>query len=153
MDIISTENKCPFCESTLENSSPRGLVYDVNCIVCGHYFIDVQAARRIADNQEYKDKRYILSGKTREASDNGCPREITVNNIQDIFDSTSVPDGPFEKIDRILQYIYYQADTDLAFVKIESPEDYPISYARDWKEFSRYLNKAIDLVSRQRCKV
>jgi nucleoside 2-deoxyribosyltransferase len=137
-------NTCPFCDNPLKNSSANSFIDNVDCIVCGRYSIDV-SARRISCNQEYIGKRYIFSGILREASDRGNPIKITEDKIQDILDSASIPDGPFEKIDRILQYVYHQADTDASIVEILSHRDYPIAYAKDSKEFSYYLNKAVEL--------
>jgi nucleoside 2-deoxyribosyltransferase len=117
----------------------------VKCKTCGEYFIENHLSEVIPTHQKYKCKRYILSGILREASEHKNPIKITENNIQDILDSASIPDTPFEKIDRLVLYVHRHSPTAASVVNINADRDYPIAYAKDTREFSFYVNKAVEL--------
>lgn len=132
---------CPVCDNKLKDISGRRF----DCVVCGSYFTNAHAEGYILTELKKEGKRYILSGILREASEYGNPIKLTGNNIQDILDSTSVSDSPFQAIDRIIKYIHRKSPTAASSVGINSVSDYPIAYAKDKAEFLFYLNKAVKL--------
>jgi len=98
----------------------------------------------LANNPDYQDKKYILSGVLREATEHGNRIEISTTNINDILASASIPDGPFEAMDRILLYIKRHLSTVASYVQITT-SDYPIAYAKNNQELDFYLEKLVGL--------
>lgn len=134
---------CSICGREAVIEPPTGRMHHVRCNTCGEYYI-TKTQEACFRNQEDRIRRYILSGVLREASEHGNPITVNSQNNQDIQDSASIPDR-LEKIDRILLHVDRRASTDAAGVEINGHDDYPIAYAKDMREFSFYLNKAVEL--------
>ena len=140
-------DKCPICRQPIKEEqrqqATRGSFFDISCSSCGNYqiggFFESVLSKDIAE-----DKRCILSGILREASDQDRPIKLLEGNLNDVLASASPPDGPIEAMDRILLYVKDQGDTVADFVEIQS-KDYPIAYAKNPKEFVYYLTNLIQL--------
>ena len=138
--------KCPLCGNKLSESKTdphNPFLYHNNCNACGNYTISKPVIDGL-NEPEIKDKRYILSGLIREATENGRHVKLTKNNYIDLLDSTTLPKGPVEAIDRILLFIYNSTKSISDYVKL-TPIDYPIAYAKNMKDFILYLQYAIKL--------
>jgi len=139
--------KCPICErkpNTIETITEPSLGHHIECEVCGNYKLK-HLAESDLQNREYENKKYIISGYIREATENGKTLLISRDSIKHIINSSIEPNNPFESIDRIILYIRDKTETSDAFVKIIGKTDYPIAYARNEKEFEYFLKTAIDL--------
>lgn len=139
-------DKCYVCGQNTDKSHPdhgKNIQY-LTCERCGQYSIHAKIIN-ILTRSEVPIEKHILSGILREASENGNPIEIKEDNIQDILDSSSVPHGPFEKIDRIVKYIHQKSPNASSCVPIGFDDDYPIAYANNPEEFKFYLDKAVEL--------
>ncbi|MCX6581041.1 MAG: toll/interleukin-1 receptor domain-containing protein [Candidatus Aminicenantes bacterium] len=138
--------ECPLCGKMVSIVQSLGNIDGMyyNCMTCGNYEITGQA-KCMLRNSDYIDKKYILSAVSREASENKKRLDrITTQNIQELLESASIPNGPAESIDRILIYISRKAVNAASFVPI-TPDDYPIAYAKNISEFEYFLDHAIKL--------
>jgi hypothetical protein len=136
---------CPICEQPADirpYDDRDG--YRVHCVTCGRYAISDTAFHFLPRNLEYQGKKHILSGILRDHSEHGNPFTILTTNIPDLLSSASIPDGPFEAIDRLLLYIHRHARTAASYVEIK-PTDYSLVYAKDSDEFGFYLTRAAGL--------
>jgi len=135
--------KCPIClnPATITPLS-TGTAFNVSCKVCGKYLISYP----VADSNEllYHEKRYLLSGAIRNLSEQGVKVEIlTLEDVETILDSVSVPSDPLETIDWLLKYLKTSKADE--YVPLNLANDYPILFAKDTNEFVYYLQKAHEL--------
>jgi len=138
--------KCPLCGNILSNSDndPRNpFLYHNNCNACGNYTISKPVIDGL-NEPKIKDKRYILSGLIREATENGRHVKLTKDNYIDLLYSTPTPRGPIEAIDRILLFIYNSTKFVSDYVSLTTI-DYPIAYAKNTEDFLLYLQYATKL--------
>jgi hypothetical protein len=137
--------KCPICLNPATTTPlSTGTAFNVSCKVCGKYLISYP----VADSDEllYHEKRYLLSGAIRSLSEQGVKVEIlTLEDIETILDSMSVPSDPLEAIDLLLKYLYRKASKADEYVYLNLVLDYPILFAKDADEFQYYLQKALEL--------
>lgn len=139
------ERLCFLCDNLAQitHSSRADDVFYISCQTCGTYEISKEAIRlelsRIAQN-----KMYVFSGLTRAASESGSRLTLLTTNLQDLFDSAPLPDGPLEMIDRILLYVSKKAQTADASVEL-SAQHYPIAFAKSITEFAFLFKKAAEL--------
>ena len=136
--------KCPICGKEITTDSIGFLTIDVNCETCGDYRIAPEAISALQNSPKYNSKKYILSAVLREANENGRKIRVSTKNIQEILDSASIPDGPWETIDRILLYVYRKGETAAFYVPFTG-KDYPIVYAKDYDEYRYFWEQAISL--------
>lgn len=145
---MEERKKCPICGKNVRSES-WGIEKDGSdnkCAVCGKYRITGQADMVLkGPNSKYNNSRYILSAVLRAANENGKQIDIDTDNIQEIIDLASIPDGPLEAIDRILLYIYKNSESADSYAFIHQFRDYPIAFAKNIAEFEFYIQQTINL--------
>lgn len=88
-------------------------------------------------------RSHLLSGAIREKNERGI--EVVVHSLDDLVASMSVPQGPLERIDRIVLYVLRKMTTDDATVTISPDSDYSVAYARTAPEFEFLIERAVEL--------
>jgi hypothetical protein len=68
-----------------------------------------------------------------------------LEDFERLLDSVVVPDGPLERIDRILLYVFDKMGTDDAIVTLNDDFDYSVAYARGPSEFNFLRDQAKNL--------
>jgi hypothetical protein len=87
--------------------------------------------------------RHLYSGAVREFNERGL--EVIIEDFERLLDSVVVPNGPIERIDRILLYVFKHMETDDAEVTLDYERDYSVAYARNPGEFAFLAEKAKEL--------
>ncbi len=72
-------------------------------------------------------------------------RFSSLDELQELWGSVILPEGPLDKIDRILSYVHKKSRTDDAGTSIHPDYETPIAYAKSQSEFQYLLSKAVDL--------
>ena len=125
-------DQCFLCQRPAKvEPREQDFFYTVTCSACGKYLGDPVDS----DNTVPK---YILSGVTRSAWENGVILKLTLDNIGQLGQSASIPDGPLESMDRILLYVAVKLRSSDEFCALAS-EDYPIAFAKHSEEFDYFL--------------
>jgi nucleoside 2-deoxyribosyltransferase len=114
----------------------------VQCSRCGTYQIDRKAQLTLEHLTEDGTKRHLLGGVVRENSDRGNHLLLTVQNIPDLISAARPPRTPFDAIDRLLLYIFDQAESPTSYVRLKADTDYPLIHARSGNDLAFYLYKA-----------
>lgn len=135
-------DKCPICNTQAESISPTGSTHiaHIRCRICGEYKI-TRSATSTKAYAKYND--YLVSAALRNHNEKGTVYEIDTKNIDNLFDSIIIPRTPFEKIDRILIYIYNKIESIDDIIDLDFSTDYPIAFTKRVREFS-YLMKIIE---------
>jgi hypothetical protein len=113
----------------------------IECKICGPYLISERAAQ--AAFPHGLPESHIYSGAVRELNEKG--RQVVIESFEQLRDSVVVPEGPLERIDRILLYVLRKMDTYDEGVPISQQYDYSVAYARNPAEFRFLLNRAIGI--------
>ena len=130
-------DQCPLCNQIVKKDPIDFDIYIINCKICGKYKVTNFILTHAIDTHKFK--KYILSGITRQFSEDGQCITIDDENLQQIVDSFSIPDSPFEKMDRILLYIQKKASNAGSYVTINPDFDYPIAFAKKKDEMDYYI--------------
>lgn len=141
------DNKdCPLCGTSGDKKvNPNNLNFAVSCPTCGSYNITMQAAYDVnSDDGPYCQRKYILSGVAREASERGSPISITTENMDQLLQSAAVPAGPLEAMNRLLLYVSRSRQTVAEFGEIQD-RDYPVAFARNGAELQYYLHNLVSM--------
>lgn len=88
-------------------------------------------------------RRHVLSGAIREKNERGI--EVIVHSLDDLVASIAVPQGPLERIDRIVLHVLRKMETDDATVTLSPDHDYSVAYAKTPNEFKFLVEKAMEL--------
>ncbi len=137
------DRACFICgNQAIANQFSDKIAYNVSCHTCGRYNITEEAADDMPSF--IKNKHYILSGLTREATSRGNYLNIDSKNYEEIIDSAIVPNNPMEAIDRIILYLVKEEKTYNAVVLLD-PLYYPIAYAKNEEEFIYLCKRASEL--------
>lgn len=127
--------QCPLCDSPAESRSRfDSLDTWFSCQVCGRFKIGDTVTVSVDSDVLSKANRYVLSGLTRERHERGDVLSITLENLQSLLQSASVPEGPLEAMDRILQYIARKSQSADEYVPFVSAQDYPLLFAKHGQE-------------------
>src|SRR2546430_728177 len=133
--------KCLICETPI---APFEWVawgtQPIDCVVCGKYRISERPAMNVLQNG-LKD-RHLYSGAVRELNDRGL--DVIIQDFNNLLDSVIVPNGPLERIDRIIHYVFKRMETFDATVKLFD-HDYSIAYAKHPSEFRFLIDRASEL--------
>lgn len=117
----------------------------VESSTCGRYIISRDLALSYLHNKlEQKDAVHVMAGVLRGMSRKGEVPELGVGNYEAILDGASVPNGPLEKIDRLVQYVYEETEPGRE-AELTAEKDYPLVYARDARELHWLMQKAQEL--------
>jgi nucleoside 2-deoxyribosyltransferase len=116
-----------------------------HCTICGDYKITREAADDLPNDSRIQDKKYILSGLTRQNSALGNAILIRNDNLMDLIESAPLPLNVFDSMDRILLYIRNNLKAINGNVKIMAGFDYPIVFAKDEMELKYYIGQLIKI--------
>lgn len=139
---IQMSNKCPICKSEAKiNEMPKGKdMNEVNCPKCGEFTISGTLTTCI--------KRYgnhIISGILRNRYENGEEIDLHTGNIEQLIQSTHIPDDPFDKIDLLIKHIINTTDSIVKPMNIDINNDFPLLFLENKREYQYYLQKAKEL--------
>ena len=139
-----SENKCAICRNVAQSTPTDRDAYRFSCPTCGNYEISREA---IPDTNQlaFQSKAYILSGVTRNISEDGGSVTISTTNIKELLDTAPIPKDPLEMIDRILLYVARKTKTADSAVELSFTRDYPIAFAQSGAEFEFVITKAMEL--------
>lgn len=128
-------NPIPFYQWLPRNTNP------IECKICGPYLISERAAQDTFPPGLRES--HIYSGAVRELNEKG--RQVIIESFEQLRDSVVVPEGPLERIDRILLYVLRKMDTDDAGVPISPQYDYSVGYTRNPTEFKFLVDRAVGI--------
>lgn len=114
--------------------------YVVDCKFCGKYKPSEKLLQVLHD-RPLRD-RYLYSAAIRELYEESG-REVWVEELAVLLASVSIPQGPIEKIDRLLLYIARNTPTLDAGVTYDYAL-YPIAYAKTEHELHAFIRMAKD---------
>ena len=135
-------DQCPICNSQLPAYEwAASDIQPFDCPVCGKYRITHQAA--IKGFQGILENRHNYSGAIRELFEKGAA--VLVDDYESLLDSVAVPDGPLERIDKILLHVHRHMDSDDAWVKLDSVADRSVAYAKSYAQLNYLRMQARDL--------
>src|SRR5437763_15698165 len=115
---------CFICKGEVESFDPGENGTTVNCKVCKPYTIHEKLLRGLFPGD--LTNRHLISGAIRELNERGL--NVIVNDFDTLLDSVALPEGPIERIDKILLYVSKNMDADDAWVRLESDRDYSVAY-------------------------
>lgn len=101
-------DNCVFCGLHIKWSVGQNLVVNASCSNCGNYKIAHQALKLIPNElmDKYSDRKHIMSGYIREATDNDVRLDIiNVNNFTNLINNEAIPRTIIEKADKLLLHI------------------------------------------------
>ena len=126
-------DKCPICETPMPPYvwAAAG-TQPIDCPVCGKYRISERAAMDAFQGGLHN--RHLYSGAVRELNARGV--EVKIQSFDSLLDSVVVPEGPLERIDKILLYVHRNMDSDDAWVTLISDSDYSVAYAKTSSHFN-----------------
>ena len=137
---------CYICQKECDIKEDTGGLdsYFVKCQTCGKYNIS-----RTLSASNFRDSisnMYILSGVIRKKTEEGFLTELLdENHIIQLMDSASVPQNPFESIDRLLLYLLNEQRPANEFVTLNLDFDYSLIFSKNGEEFGFYLDKAEEM--------
>ncbi len=142
-----TRTPCIVCKntdaSTIQRPRESKVIYQ--CPTCSEFTSSMTMKTMLSHEENYSGKRHIISGYIRNLHDiynetfdmdtasiekllnNGDPRIIIPKTIDD-------------KLNMILFYIKRKTSYPSENVRINNPNDYSICFAKDFKEFTYYLD-------------
>lgn len=119
----------------------------IECEVCGTYRISERAMQRLIAIGFLPDPKpertYPWQGAIREHHESGG--ELVIRDLEQLDSLISVENDPLESIDRILLYVYRNAESAAEYARLDAQTEYPVAYARGPDEFRYFLRKASDL--------
>lgn len=134
---------CVLCDWEIESrvdSARDTLSY--HCPACGEIILTDQALREVT--QRFQDRRYLLSGFTRERTERGLePIIISSSNIEDLVRSANKPKNVAEKLNHVMLYLERKSEHPGKTVTVVAEKDYPIAYAKNADELL-YLLRQLD---------
>lgn len=138
--------KCLLCNYKARHNENeiREFIHEYNCRRCGEYILSQVVEMNLEKPSEFDDKKYILSGHVRECNKIGKkPEFLLVKDIQNAINFSNKPSDISDSIDRILLHIYNSnnAYNDYLFINWQ---EYPIAYAKNYKEFLYLLSKCVE---------
>jgi nucleoside 2-deoxyribosyltransferase len=146
-ELIELEHKgmayehCFICKGEVGSFESRTNGTMVDCEVCKPYTISEKALRGLF--QSDLTDQHLVSGAIRELNERGL--NVIINDFQSLLDSVVVPDGPLERIDRMLLYVFKNMATYHDTVTLDEKIDYAVVYAKSPSEFSFLRDQAKNL--------
>ncbi len=135
---MNTE-RCPICNLKTSQTEIHDGYNIYNCNNCGRFEINPSALSIIEDN--YNSNKHLLAGYLFERSNKKNLIIIDSSTVSELMDSAGTPLSPFEKIDKLLLYIYKNSKFLNHGVRIDY-ESYPLCYAYNEEEFEYIIKKA-----------
>lgn len=132
-------NGCPLCDVRAgRNSLSDRDSFIITCDRCGKFEISGIAERTSLKTPEISEKRYLLSGRTRNFYESyGTPFLLTNENLEQTINS--VPRNIVDKRLILLKYLANLIETPGRSIEIETDNDYPVAYCKDDKELHFYI--------------
>lgn len=100
---MSSDPRCPVCGNLAASSGliANRLVFAVTCDYCGKFNISDEAVF-LVEQKQFENKRYLLSGVLRNASENGQRLEVLTTNAEELVDRAPKTPNIGSLLDRIL---------------------------------------------------
>ena len=138
-------NGCPLCDVRAgRNSLSDRDSFIITCDRCGKFEISGIAERTSLKTPEISEKRYLLSGRTRNFYESyGTPFLLTNENLEQTINS--VPRNVVDKRLILLKYLANLIETPGRSIMIDTEKIYPIAYCMDEKELNFYLGDLHEL--------
>ena len=137
-------SKCPICGNSVPKYFWNPGPARIECDVCGTYRISEYVLQRLGELRFFPDQApeqtYAWSGAIREHYEAGA--ELTIRELEQLDSLVSVENDPLESIDRLLLYIYRNAESAATHMKLDKETDYPVAYAKGPEEFEFFVNQA-----------
>jgi hypothetical protein len=137
--------QCPLCDRGVdvipffESRSAHGY----KCGACGTVLATAEAIA-VMDSKPWHEKRWVFSGVTRRASDNGSPVELRPDRLVELAEFARVPATPFEAIDRLMMLLADRVPDIDGVARLNLHEDYPLLFVSGPEQLSRLLQNAAD---------
>jgi transcriptional regulator with XRE-family HTH domain len=143
-DASDDERICLLCAhelgDILRTATPDG-GYKHKCPNCGTYEVTSDFILEFAGNVDVLDKKYLLSGWSRQFGDTDHPVVFTANKAKDVLSNPLTPRSAEAKISRLLGYCYENISLEDSTVEIKHPA---VCYAKDKNELQLIINAVKD---------
>ena len=138
------DNNCPICNQIARSQSYDGMsqLYSYICPVCGSFNATSMFARYFSSSLTPINKA-ALSGYVREM--NSLDKQditISVENYQDILNSSIIARSVSEKLKKLILYLYRLTDGLGRIVKVNPDYDFSVCYALNSNEFIELVTEA-----------
>jgi nucleoside 2-deoxyribosyltransferase len=123
---------CPLCDRPVDEVDPNvggRAIHRYDCRTCGAFLISPEAARYLQGNLDWHERRWVLSGVTRRASDNGSPVELLTRSIEEVASFAQIPRTPFEALDRLMLLLASRVRDIGGETYLDPDRDYPLVFA------------------------
>lgn len=141
-DADLNQHKCPICDEGAKGPYQVGttLMFQYDCPRCGTFDLSHQAAGYIR-SEEFKEKRHLLAGVLRNASDNGQVLQVKTHNADELVARAPKHLRISTLLDKLLLFIIEQAATaNLKHAVVIPSVDYPLYYLRNSDELFYLAN-------------
>jgi hypothetical protein len=133
---------CPLCgrgvHGTIVRVDDQHAIDEVACNTCGTFRVS-DAAKHALEGAYWTDRRWMLSGVTRRASDNGSPLELRSDNLEEFARFAQVPATPFEAMDGMMRLISTRVRDIVGRCVLDIDHDYPLTYSAGPHEFTHVM--------------
>ena len=140
---IWSPGDCLICRRKVVDRGAMAEGEAVRCPACGRYdVIEPLLVVQLRDSACFADKRHLLSGIARRATERGQKVRFTSEIIDLLLASPNVPRTPIEKMDALLAGIAHKSSRFGHEVTLLDGNDYPLAFAINVEE-SRDLVSAL----------
>lgn len=134
---------CILCGSGVQQIFMDIAHYRIKCPTCGRYVI-TQHLLLAGLGLEEREKKHLLSAKTREASDAGTPITLTTENSSLLLDSMPRITTPLDLMNRVLLLVGRRQQRANESINFNTETDYPLVFAHDGPEFDFIIQTLVD---------
>ena len=137
---------CLFCNEQARYTGIGSInqKFEIDCPNCSKFMV-TSDLMQFFNFKELGDKKYLLSGLIREKNEFGLKLNIieydTINNY---FNDSFIPKSFFQKVDKVLLYLYRKTPFFGATIEINEKTPYSIGYAHNSLEFSKIIDVLIE---------
>lgn len=130
---------CPLCKFSVSppSSDPNTEVMYFICESCGKFGIERSSYEDLPSEKFLADKLYIISGLTRQASDQGEKIILSLYKMKSGIEGVPIPSNIYDSMYLLLAYIKNNSKKYGQYVTLNL-RDYPIVFGKDMDEF-QYL--------------
>ena len=139
-------NQCPLCDKELDNRPTlNNFTNYFTCPRCGNFKITLDANEDLPTApKNIKNKRYLLSGKTRTYFESfGEPLLLTNENIESTI--SNAPRTISDRTMALLKFFANRSDYIGKRIRILPESDYPVAFLKNGEEFSSFLSHIKEL--------
>ncbi len=133
--------KCPLCqvhEPRVARVDGRDIVW-VECPACGRYKITPEADGWVRQD-EWADRRYLLSAATRRASESKDFVELLTDSMEELVASIAPPSTPLDVLDELLLTVHSRTQSLVGGAWIPFT-DYPLFVLRSHNELREFCQQ------------